>query len=135
LPAPHGAESMIAPSALEIVAGITALAGVGIAYWLFLRHPRLVEPMTATPAGKALQRLWLTGWGFDRFYDALMVRPYVRLAALNKSDVVDRFYLGATAAARAGYFALSASQTGRVRGYAKAMALGAVIAVAILMFL
>ena len=65
----------------------------------------------------------------------LLVRPYVCIARANRSDVVELFYETIAGINRAFYFALSATETGQVRWYAKAVALGAVVVVAIMVFL
>jgi len=63
------------------------------------------------------------------------VRPFVVAARANKSDIVEQFYRIITDAARASYAALSATQTGQLRWYAKAIAAGAAVVVAIMVLL
>jgi NADH-quinone oxidoreductase subunit L len=101
---------------------------------LFLRHRPLVERLTTTAAAKALHRYLFNGWGFDWLYDMLVVRPYVWIARANRSDVVELFYETIVGISRAFYFVLSATETGQVQWYAKAVALGAVVVVAIMVF-
>jgi NADH-quinone oxidoreductase subunit L len=120
---------------LEIIAGATSVLGICLAF-LFFQHRRLlVDWVMATPTGKALHHYWFIGWGFDWLYDALLVRPYVWIARVNKGDVVELFYKTIAGIHRAFYLALSATETGQVRWYAKAIALGAVVVVAIMVFL
>ncbi|MDA8163442.1 MAG: NADH-quinone oxidoreductase subunit L, partial [Desulfobacteraceae bacterium] len=61
--------------ASEVTASAVSLAGIYLAYLLFLRRPGLVRSLAATAPGKNLHRFWFSGWGFDRLYDALLVRP------------------------------------------------------------
>jgi NADH-quinone oxidoreductase subunit L len=110
-------------------AGATLL-GVLIAWvvWVRLRG-RVAE----TPALAAVRRFWLEGWGFDRLYEALVVRPYVWLARVDREDAVDQLYRGLAALALALHRALSRTQTGRVRWYAAGVAAGAVVVIALVM--
>jgi NADH-quinone oxidoreductase subunit L len=134
-PLPHGDEAAVSELALETVAAISSVLGIFIAYVLFLRNREIVDQLTATEVGSALQRYWFSGWGFDWLYDRLLVRPFVVSARANKSDIVEQFYRIITVAARACYAALSATQTGQLRWYAKAIAAGAAVVVAIMVLL
>jgi NADH-quinone oxidoreductase subunit L len=129
LPPAHGAGHGGALT-LEIVTAATSLVGVAVAYFLYLRAPASTERLAATP----LHRLWFSGWGFDRLYDALFVRPYVWTARANKNDMIEWIYRILTDVARGAYAALSATQTGQLRLYAQAMAAGAAIIVALMIF-
>jgi NADH-quinone oxidoreductase subunit L len=120
---------------LEIIAGLTSVVGIYFAYLLFLRYRRLADRAAETPLGKVLHHYWFSGWGFDWLYDTLLVRPYVGIARLNRSDAIELVYQAIAGLHRAFYFALSATETGHVRWYAKAVALGAVVAVALMVFL
>jgi NADH-quinone oxidoreductase subunit L len=79
------------------------------------------------PAGGALNRLWLSGWGFDWLYNNLFVRPYIWLAKTNKDDIVDAVYDGIAWLFRAFNRALSLTQNGRLRWYAAGIMLGAIV--------
>jgi NADH-quinone oxidoreductase subunit L len=100
-----------------------------------LRRRQVVEGWTASPLGSALHHLWFVGWGFDWLYDTLFVRPYVWLARTNRRDVVDLFYEGLARLAEVLNGLLSRTQTGRVRWYAAGIALGALIVIALAVFL
>ena len=82
-------------------------------------------------ANSGWSRFFLSGWGFDAFYDAMLVRPFKTLTELNKNDAVDRPYLGIAWLSREFHRMASASQTGRIRWYASSMALGTLIFIAI----
>ena len=73
----------------------------------------------------------LAGWGFDRLYDRLLVRPFVGLARLIAADPVDSVVEGLAGLALAAHRLFSRSQTGRVRWYAAGLAAGAIAVVAI----
>jgi NADH-quinone oxidoreductase subunit L len=82
----------------------------------------------------ALQHFWETDWGMDWLYDRIAVQPFVWLAQIDRADVVDAFYGGLARLAEAAYQALSASQTGRVRWYAAAIAAGSGVIIIITVF-
>ena len=119
----------------QIIAGLVSLLGILLAYLWFLRRPTIPARMAATPWGLALHRFWFAGWGFDWLYEVMLIRPYVRLARFNRTDVVDLFYRGIAWLTQACYWSLSRTVTGRVRWYAMGVAGGAVIVIAIVVFL
>ena len=55
--------------------------------------------------------------------------------ALSVADFVDAFYAGIAQVAEALYRSLSRTETGRVRWYAAAMAVGSVLFIAVVLFL
>jgi NADH-quinone oxidoreductase subunit L len=121
--------------ALGAIAALASIAGVYFAYLYFLRRPDLAERLAAARAGAALHGFWLAGWGFDRMYDRIFVRPLVWLARVNKADFIDAFYDAVAGFARLGHAALSQTETGQVRWYAMGVAIGAVLLVAIVVLL
>ena len=136
LPAPPAA--VTAGSSLELIlsaiAGVVAIAGVGIAYIAFRRRPAFLEALVRSPASLALQHFWEADWGFDWVYDRALVRPFLWVARTDQGDVIDRFYSGLAALSRLTYRQLSASETGRVRRYAAGITAGSIILIAILVF-
>jgi len=119
----------------EAVAGLLFVIGLYVAYLFHLQKRSLAEAFVANPVGHALHQWWFAGWGFDWIYDKVFVQPYVWAANVNKNDFVDAFYTGVARTAELFYRALSSTQTGRVRWYAAAMAAGAVLFVAMVLFL
>ena len=79
---------------LQIVAGIVSLAGIYIAWALFLRHRAALASLTRSPALRALHRFWSAGWGFDWLYDVVFVQPLIWFATVDKRDGIDRVYDG-----------------------------------------
>ena len=80
-----------------------------------------------------MRRFLLAGWGFDWLYDRLFVRPYLFVSRVNQADFVDLFFTGLALVAGGANRVLSATQSGRVRNYATALLLGAVLVVALLL--
>jgi NADH-quinone oxidoreductase subunit L len=83
----------------------------------------------------AVQRLWFAGWGFDVLYDNTVVRPFLWLAQAGSHDVADALTSGTAWLGRSAHHLLSQTQTGRVRGYAASIAAGAVILIALMVWL
>jgi len=119
---------------LQGVSGLAGLAGIFFA-WFFFRRPAFVERLVLTPLGSAFRRLWLSGWEFDRAYDALFVRPYIRLAEINKDDYIDLLNRALARACESAHYLLIGTQNGRVRQYAAAVTLGAIVIIAIVVLL
>jgi len=112
-------------------AGVAALLGIYLAWFLYLRTPARVEK----PGSGALQSFLFSGWGFDRLYHVLFVRPFVWVSRVNRKDFIDSFYSGIVSLSRLIYSLFSSTETGRVRLYAGGMALGSIILVAVVVLL
>ncbi len=112
---------------LQVIASLVSIAGVAIAYAMFLGRPRYAETLSKTSFGSAAQRFWFSGWGFDRLYDMIFVRPFIWLARVNRDDFIDLIYTGIAASNRALHAFLSATQTGNIRWYAMGIAIGAAV--------
>jgi NADH-quinone oxidoreductase subunit L len=121
--------------ALQFIAAAASLLGICLAYVLFLRYPQSTANLVRTSWGAALHRYWLAGWGFDWLYDRCLVQPYVWLARADANDVIDPIYDGIAWLTQLGYHDLSRTQTGQVRRYAMGIAIGAVIIIAIVVFI
>jgi NADH-quinone oxidoreductase subunit L len=125
----------VAPSIENLLLGLSvlaSLAGIGAGYALFFRRRERAPDLVRSPAYEAVRRFLLAGWGFDWLYDRLLVRPYVIVTSLNRADVVDFFFTGLALTVGGASRAMSATQSGRVRNYATALLLGAVLVVILL---
>jgi NADH-quinone oxidoreductase subunit L len=128
----HGADSHAGELTLQILAAIVSLIGVLVAYLLFLGRRARVARWSAAPLGSALHRYLKSGWGYDWFYDRLIVWPYCWIARINRPDHIDAFYTGLARLAAALHAGLTRTQPGTLRTYATGIAAGAIIALAIL---
>jgi NADH-quinone oxidoreductase subunit L len=122
-------------AALEILSAGVVLLGLALAYGIFVRMPEAWAPREPGRAGKRRLGSIRPGWGFDRLYDRLFVRPLLWLAKVNRDDVLDLPFLGLAQAGRDGYGALSRAQSGRLRRYAAVMAAGVIIVIALAVLL
>jgi NADH-quinone oxidoreductase subunit L len=118
-----------------VISSVASLAGVFLGYLFFMRLIGAAPVVARSAVLRLAHRFLYLGWGFDWLYDHLLVRPYVTLARVNQRDFVDAFYLGAARLAGMGNRALSATASGRLRNYATALLLGAVVMVIILVWL
>ena len=120
---------------LQIVAGLVSIAGIYVAWALFLRHRSLLARLTRPQPARQLHRFWAAGWGFDWLYNVVLVQPFLWFVDVDRRDAIDRVYDGIAWSARTGWRALSATETGRVRTYATGLTLGAIVITAIVIFL
>jgi NADH-quinone oxidoreductase subunit L len=127
--------SVVVEALLQLVAVAGVFTGVGVGYMLFVKRPEILRDILAKPWAQKLHAFWFSGWGFDAVYDAAFVRPYKLLSEWNKDDFIDDFHNGLARLCVSAHRALSASQTGRLRWCMTGIAAGAVLALAIVVFL
>ncbi|GIZ13025.1 NADH-quinone oxidoreductase subunit L [Pseudomonas sp. NCCP-436] len=120
---------------LEIASGAIALAGILLAALLFLGKRRFVAAVAQSAPGRVLSTWWFAAWGFDWLYDKVFVQPYLLLCRLLGSDPIDRSLRLLPLLARGGNALLASSQTGQIRWYAASIAAGAVLVLAVILFL
>ena len=136
LPAFHGAHAGYGTELLfELLAAVVSVGGVYLVWVLVMGPPRYMERIAALPWAPDLERLWLSGWGFDRLYDTLFVQPYLWCVRVNKGDFIDGFYRGVAFITEMLHFVAAMTQTGAVRWYATGIAVGAVVTVGLVIFL
>ncbi len=110
--------------ALLAMASLLVVLGTLAAWYLYVKAPGIPERLASSPAGSALHRLWFSGWGFDRVYEALIVIPFRTAARINRRDAIDFIYLATAGLTRALHVVLSETQTGRLRWYALVLTTG-----------
>jgi NADH-quinone oxidoreductase subunit L len=122
----------LSETALVAASSLAALFGLALGYTIFSRWRGREPHVALSPVWISARRLLREGFGFDRFYERVVVRPSARLAALIREDPTDAFYTGLAFLVTAAHRGLSATESGRVRSYATGLLLGAVLATAIL---
>ncbi len=136
LPAP--AETHLADgteAALEGLASAIVLLGIFVAWWWVLRGRR-TKPSPITPlVGERVHAFWFGDWGLDTLYETLLVHPWATLAQVGRGDVVDLWPRAVAWTARALSLGLRETQTGRVRWYAGGLAVGAAVALGVVLWL
>jgi NADH-quinone oxidoreductase subunit L len=136
LPWTEGAH--LAPVTELVSEGITALVfalGVYLAYIFFLHKRSYATVLALSTAGAALHRFWFSDWGMDWIYERLFVVPLVWFARVDKGDFIDGFYTGVAWLNEFAWRVLRRTETGRLRWYAAGIAAGAVVFVAVVLFL
>ncbi|WP_339080768.1 NADH-quinone oxidoreductase subunit L [Pseudomonas sp. TMP9] len=124
-----------AKHSLEMVSGAIAIIGIVLAALLFLGKRRVASAVAQSAPGRLLSAWWLAGWGFDWLYDKLFVRPYLLICQLLGHDPIDRSIGLVPQLVRGGNALLTRSETGQIRWYATSIAGGAVLVLAVLLFL
>ena len=124
-----------AKHSLEIASGAIAIIGIVLAALLFLGKRRFATAVAQSAPGRFLSAWWFAAWGFDWLYDKLFVRPYLLLCRLLGRDPIDRSIGLIPFLVRGGHALLASSETGQVRWYATSIAGGAVLVLAVLLFL
>ncbi len=132
LPADPGASGGELKHRLEWVSAAIVIIGSGLAAALFLGSRQIASQIAGSLPGRWLGHLWLNAWGFDLFYDAVIVKPYRALAHLFRNDPVDQGLRIVPLLANLGHGALSLTENGRLRWYAASIALGAVLIIGFL---
>lgn len=120
---------------LEIASGAVAIIGIVLAALLFLGQRRVATALAQSAPGRFLSVWWFAAWGFDWLYDKLFVQPYLRLCRLLGHDPIDRSIGLTPRLVRSGHALMARSETGQVRWYATSIAGGAVLVLAVLLFL
>ena len=115
---------------IEGLSVAVSLAGIALAWFLFLKSPAVPAALKASALGAPLHTLWSNAWGFDWLYDLLFKRPYLWFVRVNARDAAD---------VAIGYIPMFfqylhrlsiQTQTGRLRWYAASMAAGTVLLIA-----
>jgi NADH-quinone oxidoreductase subunit L len=114
----------------QVIAGAVAIGGSFVAYQFYFNKPF----PAAIPVRNAWQKFFFLGWDFDLFYDKLIVKPVVFFSRIDKNDVIDKFYSGVGSLTGVLNRALATTQNGRLRWYAMALAIGAVVTLTILLY-
>lgn len=118
---------------LEALSSGIAIFGVIFAALLFLGKRQFVSKLVALPPVQLLRNWWFHAWGFDWLYDTFISKPYMLLAEINKSDVVNAIANLIPSGSRLSNQVLSKTENGRLRFYAASLALGAVAVMATLL--
>jgi len=118
---------------VQIGAALFTFGGIYIAYLFYIQQPHLLPPVKTYFSG--LRKYWLAGWGFDAVYNALLVRPFVGIATINKNDVADRLSDGMVAITNYFHRLFSWTQSGIMRWYMMGIVIGTIMVVTISMLI
>ena len=107
----------------QALSAIIALAGIYIAYIIFFKKPALSLPYSHSRINKFFEK----GWGFDKLYDNLFVKPIVWLSVIDKDDFFDLWNIGLSRLALLFNRLLSTTQNGKMRWYLLSFVIGITI--------
>lgn len=132
LPPVHMAiESHSAELLLQLITGLLTLSVIYFTYLFFIK--KKFQSLDTSTLG--IQHLLVSGLGFDWLYDRIFVRPTVYLSEINKNDFIDKFFDVIALLIRFLGKQISKTQTGLLRNYALAIAIGVVIALTLIILI
>lgn len=118
----------------ELIAMGAMVAGLIVAALLYiLNKGRILTRFKESSLGGAIYHWCYHGLGFDALYDLIFVRPFLFIGGLLKVDPVDKTWNLLPMIVSAGNKALSATQTGSLRGYAASFGLGVAVLLVLVM--
>jgi NADH-quinone oxidoreductase subunit L len=135
---------------MEGIVGAVALAGIALAYVLFVYRPQVIESLITAEPVQGVRTVLARGpfnlvydrlvvrpflWAarstrtdpFDRAYERLLAQPFVRFAERNQQDLVNRLYDAVARTSERMHEGLHRLQTGSVRWYAAVLAGGSIV--------
>lgn len=125
------AESGTPEWVFQFISAITAITGLLIARRLFYRPSRFDTLYLHTRT----DHFFYSGWGFDRLYDVLIVKPVVWLSEVDVKDFIDRIYTFIAAVPVTVNTWLTRTQNGRVRWYVMGLSAGLAVLLIIMILL
>lgn len=108
----------------QLIAVVATLAGIFMGYTLYYRNKAMVERWKQRPALEGLRRFLYKGWAFDDLYQAALVKPFLYLVRINKSDVLDKIYTGIALGSQRLNQWFSITQNGSLRWYVAGVLFG-----------
>jgi NADH-quinone oxidoreductase subunit L len=122
---------------LAFVAVAAALAGWGVAYWLYLARPQKADALAKSMA--PVYRTLLNKYYVDELYDAVIVRPLLWISTNVLWKVVDVEAIDGTVNGIAGGTTaigdgVRHAQSGNTRSYAVWVVVGALVVLAVIFF-
>jgi NADH-quinone oxidoreductase subunit L len=104
----------------QSLSAIIALTGIYLAYLIYFKKPSLAESFNHSRLNKFFEK----GWGFDKLYDTLFVKPVVWLSVIDKNDFFDWLNIGISRLALLSNRLLSITQNGKLRWYLMSFVIG-----------
>jgi NADH-quinone oxidoreductase subunit L len=132
LPTLHFGEEGKMP--LEIFSGVLVVMGIALAAMLYLGKRQWVNSIAQSAPGRFFTVWWFHAWGFDWLYHNVFVRPYLWVARRLQRDPLNALMNTPVSIVRLGNRGLTFSENGQVRWYVASMGLGAVVVLALLLF-
>jgi NADH-quinone oxidoreductase subunit L len=122
LPGVTLSEENISELLFQLLSSAISLLGIYLAYRLYYIKSALAESFEKS----SISHFFYKGWGFDKLYDTLFVRPVVWLSEIDKNDFFDLINRGIAKITLILNDVLSITQNGKLRWYVMALAFGIV---------
>ncbi|HET7732808.1 MAG TPA: hypothetical protein VFK73_03135, partial [Paludibacter sp.] len=113
----------------QLVSALIASTGIYLAYRLYFKNPAYIESFNHS----RLNHFFEKGFGFDKVYDAVFVKPIVWLAEIDKKDIFDQMNISISKLAIWGSLFLSIAQNGKLRWYLLSFAIGIALILTLMM--
>jgi NADH-quinone oxidoreductase subunit L len=107
----------------QVLSSLIALSGIYLAYIIYYKKPSLSEPYSHSKINRYFEK----GWGFDKLYENLFVRPIVWLSVVDENDFFDLWSKGLAHLALYINRVLSTAQNGKLRWYLLSFIIGIAI--------
>jgi NADH-quinone oxidoreductase subunit L len=107
----------------QMISAVIALSGIYLAYLIYYKRPALSAPFSHSRLNKFFEK----GWGFDKLYDTLFVKPLVWLSVIDKNDFIDMWNISLSRLVLFFNQLLSKTQNGKLRWYILSFAIGIAI--------
>ncbi len=120
---------------MQIFYAAISLAAFGLTYLFYRENFILARSVANTLIGGAVKLYLFAGFGFDRLYNFVLVRPYIWINRINRSDIMDWITKLNVIVFRGWNRLLSDMQNGNLRWYLGGIAIGALVLVGIVIFL
>ncbi len=124
------------PAWAELSPLVLGLCGIAVAYVMYVANPLL--PMRLATSFRGIYLFLLNKWYFDELYDAIFVRPAMRLSQslwqTGDATVIDGVPNGLAALAVDGSRQAVKIQTGSLAVYAFSMLIGVVVLIGLFLF-
>jgi NADH-quinone oxidoreductase subunit L len=117
--------------AFQFISGALSITGIVVAYGIFYKNSAFSNKFSRS----ILTNFFYSGWGFDKLYDTLLVRPYVWLSEWNKNDFIDKFYDAVAYTTVLFNRIMSTTQNGKLRWYVMGFTAGLILLLTIIITL
>jgi NADH-quinone oxidoreductase subunit L len=114
----------------QLLSAIIVLAGIYLAYTVYLKKPALSESFNHGRLNKFFEK----GWGFDKLYDVIFVKPVVWLSEIDKNDIFDWLNICISRLALLTNRFLSITQNGKLRWYLMSFTIGIALILTYMIF-
>ena len=104
----------------QIISALIALSGIYLAYRFYFKKPAYMESFKHS----RLNHFFETGFGFDKVYDTVIVKPAVWLAEIDKKDIFDQLNISIARLTLLGNRLISLTENGKLRWYILSFAIG-----------